>query len=209
MMKFCDLGWSTNGKLSLTLPGCVLCFALHIELTVVFSLWIVLCCVQCLQHKQHLCIQCSREFFCNGVITRLPPLDFVLPCLDSSFVHHGTDQRDAHASSYQRSGSKGTWAVWPTDYGGNLCTIYHLLSIIPAHAQSLQNKTEEREALAHFQNKFIDACLLTIIETWLTDKETNAKMSTDIFGAPLCLDQDTLVSGKWHGEGVCLHVNEQ
>jgi hypothetical protein len=46
-------------------------------------------------------------------------------------------------------------------------------------------------------------------ETWFDDRVTDDSVYIDGFGVPYRSDRDPTVSGKHHGGGVCLYVNEQ
>ncbi|XP_049908650.1 uncharacterized protein nek6 isoform X1 [Epinephelus moara] len=70
-------------------------------------------------------------------------------------------------------------------------------------------KVDELQALVRFQHDFRDACLLAITESWLTDRDSDADLSLDGFGAPVRLDCDASVMGKSQGGGVCLYVNQR
>ncbi|KAE8297833.1 hypothetical protein D5F01_LYC02304 [Larimichthys crocea] len=84
-----------------------------------------------------------------------------------------------------------------------------LPSILLCNAQSIRNKVDELQANVIHLEKFRDACIMAFTETWLTSNDPETDLSLSGFGVPIRLDRDADVTGKSHGGGVCLYVNER
>ncbi len=84
-----------------------------------------------------------------------------------------------------------------------------LPTIILSKAQSLRNKSEELQALVHFNHDFRESCILAFTESWLSNRDSNADLEIDGFRTPIRLDRDATTLGKATGGGVCLYVNER
>ena len=84
-----------------------------------------------------------------------------------------------------------------------------LPSIILGNTQSLRNKIDQLQGNVRFLKDFKDCGILTFTESWLTERDRDADLLIDGFGAPIRLDRDAEVTGKSQGGGVCLYVNQR
>lgn len=82
-----------------------------------------------------------------------------------------------------------------------------LPSIILANVRSLRNKLDELQACVNHLHEFRTASVLAFTESWLNNNDDDGMLHIDGFSPPLRLDRDSERTGKQHGGGVCLYVN--
>ena len=93
-------------------------------------------------------------------------------------------------------------------------TTLPLPSIILANTRSLRPKPpnfnfDELCANVSHMREYKDACLLCFSETWFDDGITDDSVYIDGFSVPFRGDRNKGDSGKHHGGGVCVYVNER
>lgn len=82
-----------------------------------------------------------------------------------------------------------------------------LPSVILANVRSLRNKLDELQACVKHMHEYRTASVLAFTESWLNNSDENIMLHIDGFSPPLRLDRDSERTGKQHGGGVCLYVN--
>lgn len=79
--------------------------------------------------------------------------------------------------------------------------------IILANVRSLRNKLDELQACVNHQFEYRTASILALTETWLNDNDDDSSLHIDGFSSPIRLDRNRECTGKQHGGGVCIYVN--
>ncbi|CAI5695867.1 unnamed protein product [Oreochromis niloticus] len=82
-----------------------------------------------------------------------------------------------------------------------------LKSIILANVRSLRSKLDELQACVNHLHEYRTASVLAFMESWLNNSDYDSALHIDGFSPPLRLDRDRKRTGKQHGGGVCLYVN--
>ena len=182
--------------------------------------------------NQHCRLQYSRDFLlqCGKSAGTLPTPVGILPEIRAHGAAHWETLAEVRAG---KRGWEGDGQAWPSRPGDNRQLLagrvrkrgrrggvrqrlrrrglrrLPLPPIILGNVQSLRNKIDELQANVECIRDYKNACVIALTETWLKEQDMGQDYEIDGFGQPIRLDRDEQLTGKSHGGGVALYVNQR